>query len=278
MTCFDLHCHSTVSDGLLAPRDLVRRAAANGVELLALTDHDHLGGLAEAREEAGVLGVRFVDGVEIAVSWAGLTIHVVGLGVDATNAKLTQGLAGVRQGRDLRALQMADSLAASGIRGAYEGALHYVGNPALVSRSHFARWLVEKRYARNVANVFEHYLLRGKPGYVEHQWCSLEEAVDWIHAAGGVAVVAHPGRYRMSGSERDRFFNAFKALHGDAIEVVAGAHDQATVREYARVARKYAFAASRASDFHGPGESAVDVGRAAPLPPDLEPVWERLAA
>ena len=136
--------------------------------------------------------------------------------------ELTQGLAGVRQGRDSRALQMADSLAASGIRGAYEGALRYVGNPALVSRSHFARWLVEKRYARNVANVFEHYLLRGKPGYVEHQWCSLEEAVDWIHAAGGVAVVAHPGRYRMSGSERDRFFNAFKALGGDAIEVVAG--------------------------------------------------------
>jgi predicted metal-dependent phosphoesterase TrpH len=263
---------------LLAPRDLVRRAAANGVELLALTDHDHLGGLVEAREEADAVGIRFVNGVEISVSWADLTIHVVGLGVDAANGSLVQGLAGVREGRDSRALRMADSLAAIGIRGAYEGALRYVGNPALVSRSHFARWLVEKRYARNVANVFEHYLLRGKPGYVEHQWCSLEEAVEWIHAAGGVAVVAHPGRYRMSGSDRDRFFNAFKALRGDAIEVVAGAHDHAAVREFAHVARKYGFAASRASDFHGPGEGAFDVGRAALLPPDLEPVWERLAA
>lgn len=267
-----------MSDGLLAPRDLVRRAAANGVELLALTDHDHLGGLAEAREEADALGVRFIDGVEISVSWGDLTIHVVGLGVDAANASLAQGLAIVRQGRDARALRMADSLAAIGIRGAYEGALRYVGNPALVSRSHFARWLVEKRYARDVANVFEHYLLRGKPGYVEHVWCSLEQAIEWIHAAGGVAVVAHPGRYRMSGSERERLFGAFKALGGEAIEVVAGAHDQAAVREFAHVARKYGFAASRASDFHGPDESAVDVGRAAPLPPDLEPVWERLAA
>jgi len=278
MNNFDLHCHSTVSDGLLSPRDLVRRAAANGVELLALTDHDHLGGLAEARNEAEALGVRFVNGVEVSVSWAGLTIHVVGLGVDAANVRLAQGLAGVRQGRDFRALQMGDSLAASGIRGAYEGALRYVSNPALVSRSHFARWLVEMRYARSVANVFEHYLLRGKPGYVEHQWSSLEQAVDWIHGACGVAVMAHPGRYRMSGSERDRLFNTFKALGGDAIEVVAGAHDQAAVREYARLARKFGFAASRASDFHGPGESAVDVGRATSLPPDLEPVWERLAA
>lgn len=278
MTNVDLHCHSTISDGLLGPRELVRRAAANGVQMLALTDHDSLGGLAEARDEADELGIRFVNGVEVSVSWGGLTIHVVGLGVDAANIDLAQGLAAVRQGRDLRALRMADSLAASGIRGAYEGALRYVGNPALVSRSHFARWLVEKRYARNVANVFEHYLLRGKPGYVEHQWCALEEAVDWIHSAGGVAVVAHPGRYRMSGGERDRLFAAFKALRGDAVEVVAGAHDDAAVREYARVARKYGFAASRASDFHGAGESVVDVGRAAPLPPDLEPVWERLAA
>lgn len=248
------------------------------MELLALTDHDHLGGLAEARDEACALGVEFVEGVEISVSWDGSTIHIVGLGVDAQNVELAQGLAGVREGRDSRALRMADSLAASGIRGAYEGALRYVGNPALVSRSHFARWLVEMRYARNVANVFEHFLLRGKPGYVEHRWCALEEALAWIHAAGGLAVLAHPARYRMSEGDRARLFSTFKALGGEAIEVVAGAHDQAAVREYARIARKYGFAASRASDFHGPGESMVDVGCAAPLPPDLEPVWERLAA
>jgi predicted metal-dependent phosphoesterase TrpH len=278
MTNVDLHCHSTVSDGLLAPRELVRRAAANGAEVLALTDHDHLGGLADARDEAQALGIRFIDGVEISVSWGGLTIHIVGLGIDAADAALSAGLASVRDGRDSRAQRMAESLAAIGIRGAYEGALRYVGNPALISRSHFARWLVEKRYARDVSNVFEHYLARGKPGYVEHEWCSLAQAVGWIHGAGGVAVVAHPGRYRMSGTERDSFFSEFRALGGEAVEVVAGAHDAAAVRDYAHIARRYGLAASRASDFHGPGESVVDVGRAAPLPPDLEPVWERLAA
>lgn len=274
----DLHCHSTVSDGLLAPRELVKRAAANGVELLSLTDHDHLGGLDEAREEARELGVRFLDGVEISVSWGELTIHIVGLGIDPGNAELREGLQRVRSGRDTRARRIADSLAAIGIHGAYEGALRYVGNPALVSRSHFARWLVERRYARDVSNVFEHYLARGKPGFVEHEWCTLPQAVAWIHGAGGVAVIAHPGRYRMSGSERDRLFTEFRALGGDAVEVVAGAHDHAAIREFAHVARKYGLAASRASDFHGPGESPVDIGRAAPLPPDLEPIWERLAA
>lgn len=278
MNNVDLHCHSTISDGLLAPCDLVRRAAANGVELLALTDHDDVSGLAEARREAEAIGIEFVDGVEISVSWADLSIHVVGLGFDPEDASLMQGLADVRGGRDRRALKMADSLAAIGIRGAYEGAMRYVGNPALVSRSHFARWLVEKRYARDVANVFEHFLRRGKPGYAPHQWCSLEQAVGWIHAAGGVAVVAHPGRYRMSDEDSARLFSAFKALGGEAIEVVAGAHDFSAVRKYANLARKYGFAASRASDFHGPGESPVDVGRAAQLPPDLEPVWERVAA
>lgn len=278
MNNVDLHCHSTISDGLLAPCDLVRRAAANGVELLALTDHDDVSGLAEARREAEAIGIEFVDGVEISVSWAESSIHVVGLGFDPEDASLMQGLADVRGGRDRRALKMADSLAAIGIRGAYEGAMRYVGNPALVSRSHFARWLVEKRYARDVANVFEHFLRRGKPGYAPHQWCSLEQAVGWIHAAGGVAVVAHPGRYRMSDEDSARLFSAFKALGGEAIEVVAGAHDFSAVRKYANLARKYGFAASRASDFHGPGESPVDVGRAAQLPPDLEPVWERVAA
>lgn len=274
----DLHCHSTVSDGLLAPRELVRRASANGVELLSLTDHDHLGGLDEARDEASALGLRFTDGVEISVSWSELTIHIVGLGIDARDPALREGLERVRSGRDTRARRIADALAAIGIHGAYEGALRYVGNPALVSRSHFARWLVEQRYARDVPNVFEHYLARGKPGFVEHEWCTLPQALAWIHGAGGVAVVAHPGRYRMSGAERDRLFTEFCALGGEAVEVVAGAHDHAAIREFAHIARKYGLAASRASDFHGPGESPVDIGRAAPLPPDLEPIWERLPA
>ncbi len=272
----DLHCHSTVSDGLLSPADLVRRAHANGVELMALTDHDELGGLAEARAEAESLGIRFVNGVEISVSWQDQSVHIVGLGVDTACSALVEGLAGVRSGRDTRARRMSDGLAAIGIRGVYEGALKYVGNPALISRAHFARYLVEIGIARDMPTVFEHYLVRGKPGFVDHEWASLDEALGWIHAAGGVAVVAHPGRTRVSKSGMESLFNRFRDLGGEAIEVVSGSQCGAEALEFARVARRYGFLASRASDFHGPGESVVDIGRAERLPPDLKPVWERL--
>lgn len=272
----DLHCHSTVSDGLLAPAEVVRRAHANGVELLALTDHDELGGLKEAAAEAAQLGLRFVPGVEISVSWEDTTLHVVGLGVDADNAPLREGLAQVRAGRDGRALRMATALAAIGIRGAYEGALRYVDNPALVSRSHFARFLVEQRICRDVQDVFRNYLVRGKPGFVDHTWCTLAEAVEWIHGAGGVAVIAHPGRYRVSRAQMDALLARFVELGGDAVEVVAGSHTPDHEREFARLARRFGLLASRASDFHGPGESATDLGRANRLPEDLTPVWSRL--
>jgi predicted metal-dependent phosphoesterase TrpH len=272
----DLHCHSTISDGLLAPAAVVARAAANGVDLLALTDHDELDGLAEARAAAADVGIGFVNGVEISVSWGEQTLHIVGLAVDPDNPALSAGLAHVREGRDTRAVRMGDALAAIGIRGAYEGALKYVGNPALVSRSHFARYLVEVGAARDVKQVFDHYLVRGKPGYVEHEWASLDDALGWIHAAGGIAVVAHPGRYRLSRASLDEMFQRFKDLGGEAIEVVSGSHGREAALEFARVARRYGFLASRASDFHGPGESAVDLGKADVLPEDLTPVWTLL--
>ncbi len=272
----DLHCHSTISDGLLAPAAVVARAAANGVDLLALTDHDELGGLAAARSAAVDAGIGFVDGVEISVSWGEQTLHIVGLAVDPKNEALASGLARVRDGRDSRALRMGESLAAIGIRGAYEGALKYVGNPALVSRAHFARYLVEIGVARDMKQVFDNYLVRGKPGYVEHIWASFDDALGWIHGAGGLAVVAHPGRYRMSKVALDEMFQRFKDLGGEAIEVVSGSHGREAALEFARVARRYGFLASRASDFHGPGESSVDLGRAELLPADLAPVWTRL--
>jgi predicted metal-dependent phosphoesterase TrpH len=272
----DLHCHSTVSDGLLAPAQVVQRAHANGVQMMALTDHDELGGLVEARTQAESLGMRFVNGVEISVSWQDQSVHIVGLGVDITSAALLAGLARVRSGRDMRAHRMSDALAAIGIRGVYEGALKYVGNPALISRAHFARYLVEIGIARDMGNVFEHYLVRGKPGFVDHEWASLDEALGWIHAAGGVAVVAHPGRTRVSKNGMEQLLDRFRDLGGEAIEVVSGSQCGAEALEYARVARRYGFLASRASDFHGPGESVVDIGRAEILPPDLTPVWERL--
>lgn len=273
----DLHCHSTASDGTLAPADVVRRAHANGVDLLALTDHDELLGIAEAAAEAADLGLRFVPGVEISVSWLDQTLHIVGLGVDPANEALVAGLAKVRGGRDGRAMLIGEELARIGIHGAFQGALRYVGNPALVSRAHFARYLVEIGIAKNVHDVFLHYLARGKPGYVEHVWATLEDAVGWIKGAGGLAVIAHPGRYRLGNAEMHILFEQFRDLGGEAVEVSCGAHDGGQVLAFARMARKYGLLASRASDFHGPEDSPIDLGRASPLPPDLTPVWTRLA-
>jgi len=270
----DLHCHSTVSDGLLTPAEVVRRAHANGVDLLALTDHDELGGLCDARRTADELGLRFVDGAEVSVSWdEDTTVHVVALDIDPDNAALAEGLAQVRSGRDERAREMAAELAKVGIHGAYEGALRYVGNPALVSRAHFARYLAEQGLARDVKSVFDHWLAKGKPGYVAHDWATLEQALGWIRGAGGIAVLAHPGRFRLSGKELRRLLGEFKEQGGRAIEVLSGAHSAQQMAEFARLAREFQFAASRASDFHGPGESWVDLGRLPPMPPDLTPVW-----
>lgn len=273
----DLHCHSTVSDGLLTPAELVRRARDNGVEMLALTDHDELGGLAEARATAAEVGLRFVDGVEVSVSWGDdRTVHVVGLGIDPANAALFEGLRQVRSGRDARAGRMAAELDKAGIHGAYEGALRHASNPALVSRSHFARYIVEQGHAKEVKTVFDHWLAKGKPGYVRHAWATLEEALRWISDAGGIAVIAHPGRYRLSKAERNELFAAFKDLGGHGIEVLSGANKDDEVREFAQVARRFGFLASRGSDFHGPGESWIDLGKVPDLPDGLTPVWSVL--
>jgi len=271
----DMHCHSTVSDGLLAPPEVVRRAHANGVDLLALTDHDELAGLASARQTANELELNFVDGVEVSVSWGDdTTVHIVALNIDPDNPGLNAGLAQVRSGRDARALLMAAELDAVGIHGAYEGALSYAGNPALVSRAHFARHIAAQGLARDVKSVFDTWLAKGKPGYVPHSWATLEDALGWIHGAGGVAVVAHPGRYRLTGVEMRRLLGEFTEQGGEAIEVISGAHSPEQAREFARYCRELQLAASRASDFHGPGESWIDLGRLPALPDDLTPVWQ----
>jgi len=270
----DLHCHSTVSDGLLDPVALVERAVANGVDLLALTDHDEIGGLDAASAVADAAGLRFVTGAEISVSWGDdQTVHIVGLNFDHRHPDLVAGLARVRGGRDARAGRMAAELAKVGIDGAYAGALKYAGNPALISRAHFARYIVERGFAPDVKTVFDHWLAKGKPGYVSHPWAELAEVLGWIHAAGGIAVIAHPGRYRLTPAERRELYVAFKELGGEGIEVVSGSHSEAEQREFAGVAREFGFLASRASDFHGPGESYTDLGCMAALPPDLTPVW-----
>ncbi|MGE5471451.1 MAG: 3',5'-nucleoside bisphosphate phosphatase [Bacteroidota bacterium] len=275
---FDFHCHSSISDGLLPPAEVARRAAANGVDCWALTDHDDLGGLNEGRAVAEEAGMDFVNGVEISIEWKGVPIHIVGLGFDAAHPALVGGLDGLRLGRVERARRMGDALAAIGIPGVFDGAMRFATNPSLISRAHFARYLVSIGIARDVPTVFQHYLTPGKPGYVDHRWVTLADALGWIEAAGGVAVVAHPGRYKaLSNAELRRFFGDFKDLGGRGIEVVCGSHSPDHVLHFARLARHFAFHASRGSDFHGPEESYVDLGRLPPLPEDLKPVWRLIA-
>jgi predicted metal-dependent phosphoesterase TrpH len=270
---YDLHCHSTASDGLLAPAELVRRAAGNGVDILALTDHDEISGLADARAQAAESGMRFVDGVEVSISWGGISIHVVGLNIDPANARLQQGLQAIRQGRTERAKRMAEDLARVGIPGSLAGAYAYVDNPNLIGRTHFARFLVEKRYVSDVKSAFQHYLVSGKPGYVPHQWATLEDGLAYIKAGGGVAVLAHPGRYKLTRSEMRKFLGEFKDGGGGGIEVITSSHSNEQILEYAILAQEFGLLASRGSDFHGPGESRIDLGKLPNLAADLKPVW-----
>ncbi len=273
MRCYDLHCHSTHSDGLLPPAAVVARAAARGVDVLALTDHDEVSGLDEARAAANAAGVTLIAGAEVSVSWENVTIHVVGLGIDPSDTTLASGLGTLRDGRRLRARRIADALAEAGIRGAYEGALKYVTSERLVSRTHFARYLVEAGYADEVKDVFNRFLVRGKPGYVAHAWATLGDAVGWIAGAGGQAVLAHPGRYKLGRDRMRRLLTAFRDAGGRAIELQSPSHTPAQVAEFAAHARVFGLLASVGSDFHGPGESRMDLGGLPPLPAGAVPVW-----
>jgi predicted metal-dependent phosphoesterase TrpH len=273
----DLHCHSVVSDGTLTPEALAARAAANGVELWALTDHDEIGGQHRAMSAAREAGLKYLTGTEISVTFAGQTVHIVGLGFDPEDESMRQGLKATRGGRSERAQEMAQGLARVGIHGAYEGALKHVGNPDLISRTHFARFLVESGVCRDTSEVFRRYLTEGKPGFVPHRWASLGDAVAWITRAGGVAVIAHPARYAFTANEEYALFSEFKTHGGQGVEVVTGSHTPAEYVKYAQAAREFGLAASRGSDFHSPQESHTDLGQLPYLPGELTPVWELLS-
>lgn len=276
MTSVDLHCHSTISDGLLTPQTLVQRAFDNGVQILALTDHDDCDGLEEAGQAAQPLGIRFINGVEISTNWRGKTLHIVGLGIDPSEQPIREGLAQVRGNRMARAEKMAVSLAKAGIGGSLEGALAYAGNPGLIGRTHFARFLVANGHARDVQSVFRRFLVRGKPGYVEHEWASLENAVAWIVGSGGRAVIAHPGRYDLSKTALLELMREFKSLGGTGLEVVTSSHTIEQEILFAGHAKNFEFLSSKGSDYHGPGESRVELGRVRPLPDGCIPIWEAL--
>ncbi len=273
----DLHCHSVVSDGTLTPEVLAARAKTNGVELWALTDHDEIGGQHRALDAAKSQGLKYLTGTEISVTFAGETVHIVGLGFDADNPDMVQGLRATRGGRTERAREMSDGLAKVGIKDAFEGALKFVGNPELISRTHFARFLVESGVCSETNEVFRKYLTEGKPGYVPHRWASLKDAVSWITGAGGMAIIAHPARYKFTPNEEYALFTEFKTHGGRGVEVVTGSHTAAEYVKYAETAKEFGLAASRGSDFHSPEESRIDLGTLPFLPGELTPVWELLA-
>ena len=272
----DLHSHSNVSDGTLDPADLAARAHAQGVEIWALTDHDELAGQQRARDAALALGMGYLTGTEISVSFAGETVHIIGLGFDADDAALRAGLAATRSGRRERAQDMAAGLAQVGIADAFEGALRYVSNPDLISRTHFARFLVDSGVCTDTHAVFRRYLTAGHPGYVAHRWARLGDAVRWITEAGGVAVIAHPARYRFTPTEEYALFTEFIAHGGQGVEVMTGSHSHAEQLKYAATALEFDLLASRGSDFHSPTESRVELGSLPDLPGTLRPVWEAL--
>lgn len=273
----DLHTHSTVSDGTLSPRALIELAAGAGVQVLALTDHDTTDGLDEARAAAARRDLRLIPGVEISVTWGGRTIHVVGLRIDPENSRLRLGLAGLLEFRAWRAEEIGRRLAKAGIDGAYEGA-RALSNGRLVGRTHFARFLVQRRLAADERAVFKHFLVNGKPGHVPGDWASLESAVGWIRAAGGQAVIAHPARYRLTRTRLLRLLGEFRELGGDALEVVSGSHSRDDVFAFAQHAREQRLLASAGSDFHGPqlavsGQPWISLGRLPALPEGCDPIW-----
>jgi len=272
----DLHCHSVVSDGTLTPEALALRAQENGVQIWALTDHDEVGGQSRARTAAQDLGMRYISGVEISVSWANQTLHIVGLGIDENNPQLIQGLYDTRNDRTNRAKAISAELEKIGIQNAYAGALRFVGNPELISRTHFARHLVESGVCASTEEVFQNYLVAGKPGFVDHVWANLADAIQWITGAGGIAIIAHPGRYRYSDLQKEELYAQFKDLGGKGIEVVTGSHTPEEYAIFAKVAQRYGFLASRGSDFHSPDESDIDLGCLPNLPAPLRPVWSEL--
>ena len=272
---FDFHCHSTASDGALSPEQLMARAARNGARHIALTDHEQLAGLARARQTAESLGMTFVDGVEISVSWRGMSVHIVGLNLDMNNTALAQGLADNASGRAKRAVIMAEQLETIGVKNALERALQEAhGRMDLLARTHFARVMVADKKAISVRHVFQNYLVEGKPGFVAHEWAQLAQALEWIHGAGGIAVLAHPGRYPHDADSEQDLIREFVGLGGQAIEVVTGSHSKQQFRHYAQICHELNLHASCGSDFHGEGESKMDIGRAPALPAGLRPVWQ----
>jgi hypothetical protein len=270
---YDLHSHSIASDGALSPTELVKRAYEKGVTVLALTDHDTTNGLAEAQQAAAELGMRLINGIELSASHLNQCLHIVGLNIDPNNPALSEGIAQQQKIRDLRAKQIAEKLEKKKIFGAYQFVTQAAGNGE-ITRSHFADFLLTHQHVTTQQEAFDRYLSKGKPAFVPTVWASLEETVAWIKAAGGVAVVAHPLRYKLSVKWMNRALAVFKQAGGQGIEVVTGRASLDEIRISQQFAEKHQLYASAGSDFHAPDNLYLELGRLAAMPAGLKPVWE----
>ena len=268
---YDLHCHSNLSDGSLTPSEVVARAVENGVKTLAITDHDESGAFNLVRDEAVALGLHLIPGVEISTHWHGYDIHLIGLGFDPDHQGLQEGLAGIRQVRQGRAETIAHKLAACNIPGALEGAKAY--GTGLIGRLHFARFLVDGGYCLSVQDAFSKYLGKDKRAYAPIDWVPISQAIGWLHDAGGLAVIAHPLRYKMKTKKLRQFIKDFKKLGGDGVEVLTSNIRADSVILMRDMVNKSELYASVGSDFHGPHMPWAELGRLVDLPESCTPIW-----
>ena len=268
----DLHSHSTASDGTLTPSEMVLRAHEKEVAVYALTDHDATDGLNEAAELAKKIGLNFVAGIELSVTWSHQTIHILGLGIDPDNETLNKGLMVLREFRGRRGEEIALKLEKKGLENPLEGAKKFA-NGEILSRTHFARYLIEQGKAKDMKQVFKRYLVKGKPGYVAGKWASLEDALSWIHGAGGIAVIAHPARYKLSATRLRQLIAEFKELGGIGFEAISGSHSPEEESRMARLANQFELYVSKGSDFHGPENVYRELGYLPDIPKGSKPLW-----
>lgn len=268
----DLHSHSTVSDGTLSPSELVLRAHEKDVELFALTDHDATEGLNEAAAVASKIGLNFVPGIELSVTWSHQTIHILGLGINPDDLVLNRGLMVLREFRARRGEEIAFKLEKKGLINPLEGAKKFA-NGEILSRTHFARYLVEQGKAKDMRQVFKRYLVQGKPGYVAGKWASLEDALSWIHGAGGLAIIAHPARYKLSATRLRQLIAEFKELGGIGFEAISGTHSPDEEQRMTLLANKFGLYISKGSDFHSPENVYRELGYLPDIPMGSIPLW-----
>ncbi len=270
---YDLHCHSTASDGSLSPKEVVERAHQQGVTSLALTDHDTINGQQEAAESAVANNINYIPGIEISTTWENKCFHILGLNIDPQNATLNSNIKSLQLLRTERAKKIALKLEKRRVPNAYE-AVVTMANGGMITRAHFAKFLLENSYVSTQQQAFDRYLGKGKTAFVSTIWADLHDVIHWINQAGGVAVVAHPLRYKLTASWMRRFLSAFKDAGGQGIEIITGRSSADEIRKSITFAHQYQLAASVGSDFHTPENQWVELGRLAPLPDNIQPVWE----